>query len=748
MLGAPLDRESLRKAKTLRILALRLKDGTVTLMEAPPPALAPGFVRVRTLHSAVSPGTEGGKIVAGQKSLLGKARSRPDQVRQVVDLARAMGIQAAISKVRAKLEGAQPLGYSLSGVVSEVGEGVTHVKAGDIVACGGGGYANHADEVVVPANLTVRVPEGVVSEEAAFATLGAIALQGVRLAAPTLGETAVVIGLGVIGQFAGQLLRASGCRVLGTDVAPAALELAKRAGSADVVSLSGDDGLAAAVEEFSRGQGVDMVMICAATASDEPLRSAGRLARRRGRVVIVGAVGMTVPREDFYNKEIPLVVSCSYGPGRYDPTYEEGGLDYPVPYVRWTEQRNMEAFLDMIGLGKVRPRDVITHRFLFADAPSAYRLIAERSAPFAGILLDYPESASVRSMPAVFHNEHLASKGKIGVGFVGAGSYAQSFLLPPLKASGQVEFSSIFTRSGLSAADIGQRYGFRRAVGSLQEVLKDPATTAVFIASRHDQHGPAVVQALRAGKHVFVEKPLCIKKEELQEIASLLSELGEAKRLPVLQVGFNRRFSPAAAWVRRRFGDGAGPYTMLYRVNAGALPREHWIQDPQVGGGRILGEMCHFVDMMQSVCGAKPSAVYAQCIGGPQRPSRDEDNAIVQIAFADGSVGAIGYFADAGKTLPKERFEISAGGRTAIIDNFMSCEYYSSSRRIRRPCPGKGQKEEVRAFLEAVGSGQPAVSMESLLCTSLVTFAALDSLRGGGVREVSLAEIVGPRSET
>lgn len=720
------------------ILALRFQDGSVSVVEAPPPALAPGCVRVRTLFSAVSPGTEGTKIVTGQKSLLGKARSRPDQVRQVLDMVRTVGLKGTIQKVRSKLEGAQPLGYSLAGVVAETAPGVTRFAPGDLVACAGGGYANHATEVVVPENLVVRVPDGVAPEDAALATLGAIALQGVRVAAPTLGESAVVLGLGVIGLLAAQLLRAAGCRVLGADISPAALDLARRSGSVDAAALLGTDPVEAAVAEFSRGPGADLVLVCAGTASNEPIELAGRIARKKGRVVVVGAVGMDVPREDYYQKEIALTISCSYGPGRYDPTYEEQGLDYPLPYVRWTEGRNLEAVLDMIAAGKVSPGRLVTHRFPFAEAPRAYRLLGDRSEPYGGILLEYPRDE--RAAPAArgggraaaavaLGAARAAGAGDLGVGCVGAGSYAQAFLLPPLKGLPGVRFTSIFTRTGLSAADVGRRLGFAQAVGSLEEAVNDPETAAVVVATRHDQHAPAVLAALAAGKHVFVEKPLCLTLDELRAIAGLARELAAAGKLPVLQVGYNRRFSPAARAVKAHFGQGGGPLTMLYRVNAGAIPREHWIQDPREGGGRILGEVCHFVDLMQHVCGADPVEVNAACVATENAAAVPEDDVLITLRFADGSVGTIGYFAHGAKGLPKELLEVHGAGRSAVLDNFARVELWSGSRRVRMPAAGKGQEQELKAFLAGIRAGEPPIPLPSLFATSLATLAALDSLR-------------------
>lgn len=712
----------------MQILALTFSDGKVALVHAPSPMLAPGCVRVRTLHSAVSPGTEGSKVRTGQQSLLGKARSRPDQVRQVLDMVRQTGLQATIQKVRAKLEGAQALGYSLCGRVTEVAGDVTALQPGDLVACAGSS-ANHADEVVVPVNLTARVPDGVPPDAAAMATLGAIALQGQRLAQPTLGENAVVIGLGVVGLLAAQLLKAAGCRVLGTDVSPAALALARQSGSVDAALDPGAEDLQAAVQEFTRGYGADLVLICAATSSHEPVVQAARICRKRGRVIVVGAVGMDLPREDFYAKEIAFAVSCSYGPGRYDPAYEENGLDYPLGFVRWTEQRNLEAVLDMMAAGKCDPLALVTHRYEFAEAPKAYAMVAEGGESHTGILIDYPAATVPERRVAVDCGGAALGAGELGVGFVGCGSYAQSFLLPPLRKAPRVRLTAIHTRTGLSAADVGRRAGFQRAVDSPAAVLADAATSAVVIATRHDQHGPLVLAALEAGKHVFVEKPLCLNLDELRAIARKLRELsGASSGAPILQVGFNRRFSPAAVHARSHLGEAGGPLTMAYRVNAGPIAREHWIQDPQQGGGRIVGEVCHFIDLMQSVCGADPTEVHAVRVDGDGPALMPQDNVILTLRFADGSVGTILYCAHGGKAMPKEELQIMGRGRSAVIDNFGSVRLFARGRRVRR-CGGKGQNEEVAAFLAAIRSGEPAIPITGQLATTLATFAALESLR-------------------
>ncbi|HPF34741.1 MAG TPA: bi-domain-containing oxidoreductase [Candidatus Krumholzibacteria bacterium] len=723
----------------MRILALRLNDGSVQVMEAPAPMLEPGMVRVRTLHSAVSPGTEGNKIVTGKKSLIGKAKARPDQVKMVLDMARSVGVKGTIQKVRSKLEGAQPIGYSLAGEVLETGPGVEGLMPGDLVACGGGNYANHADEVVVPRNLCCRIPAGVSTEDACFATLAAIALQGLRLAEPTLGERAVVIGLGIVGQLAGQLLRANGCRVLGADIAPDAVALARRSCAADEAYVLGADPVEERILDFSEGRGADLVLICAATASNDPVTLAGRIARQRGRVVVVGAVGMDLPREDYYRKEIAFSVSCSYGPGRYDPSYEEGGLDYPYGFVRWTEGRNIQASLDLMASGALRPSDLVSHRYAFEDAPKAYALIAERSEPFAGILLTYPSERTAGPAVVQVPGSHGALEGRVGVGCIGAGSYAQAFLLPFFKGHDRAAPTSIFTRSGLSAVDAGKRYGFRRAVDSADAVLADPETAAVVVATRHDQHGPLALQALQAGKHVFVEKPLCLNEAELAGVMAFYAERGDGA--PLLQTGFNRRFSPAAAALKKHFGDASGPYVMDYRVSAGRIPADHWIQDPAVGGGRIVGEVCHFIDLMQFLCGADPVEVRAVCVGGLEPAQLPQDDVQISLRFADGSIGTVSYLASGAKSLPKERLEVSANGRTGIIDNFTHVELHGRGGRTRKPCGGKGQQQEVDAFLASVGAGAPAIPLASQFATTLATFRALESLRSGAAEPVDLGRV-------
>lgn len=709
----------------MRILGQRLSDGSVEVMEAPDPVLQPGCLLVRTLFSAVSPGTEGGKVRAGRMNLLQKARSRPEQVGQVLAMVRSMGLASAVRKVRARLEGAQPLGYSLCGVVEEVGEGAGSWRRGDLAACAGGGWASHAELASVPAILCAKVPGGVPPEDAAFATLAAVAMQGVRLAAPTAGESAMVIGLGVIGQLACQILRAHGCRVLGVDLDRAAVSLALSSGGADAAADSSSDDPAAAAEALSRGRGIDLVLICAGTDSDEPVRLAGAAARKRGRVVVVGAVGMDLPREDYYRKELSFSVSCSYGPGRYDPSYEEYGLDYPLPFVRWTEGRNLEAVLDLMAAGTVRPSALVTHRVPLEEAPAAYGMIAGSTEHHCGILLTYGGGgARVRSvdLPA----PRPSRSGALSVSFCGAGSFAQTFLIPHLARDRGVRLDAICTRSGLTSADAGRRFGFSRAVSSIDDILDSPGD-AVFIATRHDLHGPLAARALGAGRHVFVEKPLCLDRKELAAIAGILKG---SEAPPIIAAGFNRRFSPAAGAARRHLAGTGHPVAIVYTVAAGRVPVDHWTQDPRQGGGRIVGEACHFVDLMQYLAGAPPVSVRAVALGRQDASVPARDNSMLLFEFANGSTGVLSYLADASPRLPKERIEISSAGRTAVIRNFTGVELLGRTRRTVA-ARGKGHDREVAAFTASLRTGVPPVPFREIASATLATFAAEESLASG-----------------
>ena len=715
----------------MKQLLQNLKTGEGVVADVPAPAAQRGRVLVRAAASLVSAGTERAFVELGRKSLLGKAKERPDLVGKVVEKVRGEGLLSTLQSVREKLDESHALGYSAAGTVVEAGEGVTGLRAGDRVACAGTGYAAHAELLSVPQNLCVRLPDGVDFESAAFATVGAIALQGVRLAEPTLGESAVVVGLGLVGQLAAQLLRANGCRVFGVDLDASKVGLAKSLGMDD--GCVAGEGVKEAVLRWSRGRGADAVLLTAATTSDEPIELAGEISRLRGRVVAVGLVGMNVPRQSYFRRELTLRVSMSYGPGRYDPEYEERGHDYPLPYVRWTEGRNLEAFLDLVASGAVKTAPLVTHRFPVEQGARAYQLISGGGGePYLGILINYDAAREVerhvRNEISNLKSQISNAGGRVRVGMVGAGDYARRMLLPHFKEEG-VEFASIATASGVTAHDVGRRYGFARFVSGADEVLADEGVNLVVVATRHDTHAGLARRALEAGKDVFVEKPLALSDEELDAVLE-----AAARSRGRLTVGFNRRFSPHARAAREFFAGARAPLSILYRVNAGRVPRTHWTQDPAEGGGRIRGEVCHFVDFMQYVTGSRVTRVYAESVASAGGAGVDEDSVMVTLKFADGSNGTIAYLAEGDRALPKERVEIYGAGRTYVVEDFRAAASYAGGRetRTRLRAQDKGQREEVRAVCAALREGGPApVPLADLANTTRATFRILDSLRTG-----------------
>jgi predicted dehydrogenase len=715
----------------MRQLIQSYRTGEMKVEEVPPPAARPGGVLVRTVRSLVSAGTEKMIVDLARKSLLGKARSRPDLVRKVIDTARKQGVVNTLRKVQTKLDTPIPLGYSSAGVVVEVGAEVSEYRVGDRVACAGAGYANHADYAYVPRNLLARLPRGVSMEAGAFATVGAIALQGVRQADPTLGERVAVLGLGLIGQLALQLLRANGCRVLGFDPDPARAKLAEELGAHTAVSAD----LELAAERFARGQGLDAVIVAAASHGSGPLEQAGAISRLRGRVVVVGLVGMEVPRSLYYRKELELRMSMSYGPGRYDPDFEERGFDYPLPYVRWTEQRNLEAFLDLAADGRLQLERLITHRFSIDDALEAYGLISSGREPYLGVLLSYgaEDEAALPPAPRVALARTPLGRDHVRIGLVGAGSFGQSVLLPALREAGGTENVAIASAGGTTARRIGESYGFRVATADAGEVIGSPDVDAVFVLTRHDLHAPLVIRALTAGKHVFTEKPLALREEELAGI----ERAREGARGDVL-VGFNRRFAPLVGSLREHFAGRTHPLVMHYRVNAGFIPSEHWIHDPREGGGRILGEACHFVDLLHHLAGAPPTRVFAEAIAGDSR-YRADDNVAITLRFADGSIGTLLYTALGDSSQGKEYLEVYGEGRTAILDDFRSLRLVRRGRVARRRAANqdKGFVEEMRRFLAAVRAGGPMpIPFEESAASTRATLAAVGSLRTGAPAEL------------
>jgi len=703
--------------------------GDVSVYEVPAPSVQRGRLLVRTAASLISAGTERVAVESGRKNLLAKAKERPDLVKQVIEKARTEGIVSTFTAVRAKLDSKNALGYSAAGIVAAIGEGVSNYGIGDRVACAGVGYASHAEVICVPQNLCARLPEGLSFDEGCFGTLGAIAIQGVRLAQPTLGESVVVIGLGLLGQITVQLLKANGCRVFGIDLDESKLQLARELG-AEMCSVPAD--AITMVRDWSRGRGTDSVLITAGTLSNDPIVLAGEISRQKGRVVVVGLVGMDVPRTAYFLKELTLQISMSYGPGRYDPEYEERGHDYPFAYVRWTEGRNIEAFLDLAANKSISIDKLISHRFPIERGEDAYKLITgESNEPYLGIVLQYDPNREIATRVEVRSPSKRESK--VRVGLIGAGGYARGMLLPKLKTNG-VDFRSVATASGVTASNVAKEFGFETCVSNAGEVIDDGSVNLVVIATPHDTHAGLTQLALERNKHVFVEKPLALNDDELDGVISAASNSTGR-----LMVGFNRRFSPAARQARAFFADRQAPVSILYRVNSGHVPRESWIQDPIRGGGRIIGECCHFIDLMQFLTGSRTVRIFAESMTSRDHVITDADSVFITLKFGDGSNGTIAYLAEGDNALPKERVEIFGGGRTFVIDDFRSTAMFANGKESRASLAkqDKGQTEQIKQVCSVVLTGEePPISLDDLAATTRATFRILESLRTGNAVEV------------
>lgn len=693
------------------------RSGVLKVDEVPETICRPGGVLVRNVRSLISAGTEKMAIDFAQKSLVGKAQQRPDLVRQVIGKLRREGLTNTVRTVKARLEAPLALGYSCAGLVCEVGRGATGFRVGDRVACAGMNYASHAETVFVPKNLAVKIPDEVSFDEAAFVTLGAIALQGVRTAEVRLGEAVAVIGLGLLGQLTVQILKAAGCRVIGIDLDPRKVTLAGAHGAERAVQR-GDD-VAAAVAQFTYGYGVDAVIITAAGDTNDPIELAGEIARDRAIISMVGAVRMEVPRKVYYEKELQLRLARSYGPGRYDAEYEERGVDYPIGYVRWTETRNMSEFLRLVATGAVRLAQLITHRFPIGQAEAAYNIITGKTrADFLGVLLTYDEEqphTSVVALPA------KPSAGEIKLGVIGAGNFARSVLLPRLAKMREVSLVGVATATGRNAKAIGEQYGFALCTTDYQELLQRADINTVLIATRHDAHAQMTAQAVGAGKLVYVEKPLAITDEDLNEVEQAVRQ--NAGRV---LVGFNRRFSALATELKEFFA-GVDSLAISYRVNAGALAAESWIQQAE-GGGRVLGEVCHFVDYLQFLTNAEPVEVFAY------RSRAGADTLGVIIKLSDGSIGNINYLANGDRAFPKERVEVYGGGRVGVLDDFRRLELWRDGKRktSKRLAQDKGFDQELAAFIKAARDGaQMPISWRSLVLTARACLRIEDALASG-----------------
>ena len=680
----------------MKQLLQSLKDGASVVEEVPAPQCGAGQVLIRTATSLVSAGTERMLVEFGKGNLLQKAMSQPDKVRQVLDKTRTDGIAATLDAVRSKLDQPVALGYCNVGrVIDSRAGGFT---LGERVVSNG----KHAEIVAVPKNLCARIPEGVSDEAASFTVMAAIGLQGIRLAQPSLGECVVVTGLGLIGLLTVQMLRAQGCRVLGIDYNPTRLELARQFGAETANPGSGDDVLERAAA-FSRGAGVDAVIITASTKSNDPVSQAARMCRKRGRIVLVGVVGLELSRADFYEKELTFQVSCSYGPGRYDTTYEEGGQDYPIGFVRWTEQRNFEAVLDLMASGALDVAPLVTHHFSIEDGPRAMDLLTSGE-PSLGILLTYPAPGDSEVIVRRAALGRAAPAGRAVAGFLGAGNYGSRILMPAFRAAG-AGLHTVVSSGGVSAVHFGKKFGFANAASETAAVIESSEIDTVVVATRHDAHARQVIAALRAGKHVFCEKPLCLKLDELSEIEAE----ADARPDQQLVVGFNRRFAPQVIRMKALLDSVDVPKCVIITVNAGDLPPDHWTQDPAVGGGRIVGEACHFIDLARHLVGHPITESGSLTIGYHPAVAVRSDKAGLSLSFADGSIATIHYLANGNKGFPKERVEVFAAGRVLQLDNFLRLRGWgwNGFSKMNLSRQDKGASALVAAFVQSVRSGLP-----------------------------------------
>ena len=704
-------------------LTQKLGSGDMVIQDIPYPQVGKGMVVVKNHYSIISAGTEGSTVQAARKSLIGKAKERPQQVKQVIDTLKKQGPVQTYRAVMKKLDAYSPLGYSCAGEVIEVGEGVTQFEVGDYVACAGAGYANHAEVVSVPINLCVKLDKGSSLKDAAYNTLGAISMQGVRQADMRLGETCVIIGLGLLGQLAALILKASGVNVIGVDVSENAVKQSLDNKVVDLGLVRNAPGIEEKIEQFTKGVGADTVIIAAATSSTDPINFAGAVTRKKGKVIVLGAVPTGFDRDPYwYRKELELKMACSYGPGRYDLNYEEKGIDYPVAYVRWTENRNMEAFQELLTRKRIDIGYLTTHEFKFDDAPKAFDLVVNRTEPFTGIALKY-DIDKQPSKEAIKTSE-TPKIGKVNISFIGAGSYAQGNLLPNIPESEDVQKIGVLTNTGTTSKRVAEKFKFQFCATKEEDVLND-TTNTLFIATRHDSHGEFVIKGLKADKNIFVEKPICLKQEELDEIIEVQSKNNKA-----VMIGFNRRFSPLTQTIKKKFGNG--PMSMIYRINAGNIPKDTWIQDMEIGGGRILGEVCHFIDYLTYVNGSEPVSLSANAV--PDAHGLN-DTLNILIQFKNGSTGVIGYFANGSKSLEKEYIEVFSAGTTAIINDFKELKVYGKGKPSKKKLlnQNKGQKEMVASFVNSlVKDGSSPIPFSEIVSVTKASFKVLESLKEGG----------------
>ncbi|MBX7151370.1 bi-domain-containing oxidoreductase [bacterium] len=717
-------------------------NGELKVDNVPPPALQAGGILVKNMFSLISAGTERTTVETAQKSLIGKAQSRPDLVKKVINTAKRDGLMTTIQLVKNKLDTPVPLGYSSSGIVVAVAENVNDFAVGDRVACAGQGYASHADVIFVPQNLAAKVPESVQLDEAAYSTLGAIAMQGVRQAEVSIGENVVVVGLGLIGLITVQILKAAGCRVIGLDISEDACKTASSLG-ADYTILASDNYMPI-IEKSTDGYGVDCAIVTAATPTNEPIVLSGEILRNKGKLIIVGGVPADIPRSPFYEKEIDVRFSRSYGPGRYDIFYEERGIDYPYGYVRWTENRNMISFLNLIAAKKIDLQSITTHRFKIEDAEDAYNLISGKSKKrerYIGILLTYTHRHEIQAetiIPITDYNRS-PSEGKVKIGFIGAGNFAQNYLLPILKKNKKrVELVSVSTSRGVTASNVAKKFKFLSATTDNNEILNQTDIDCVFVATRHNLHAPYVIEGIKRGKSIFVEKPLALSVEQLNQVIEAYQEFNGR-----VMVGFNRRFAPTIVETKKFFDKKIQPVTITYRINAGFVPKEHWTQDPIEGGGRIIGEVCHFVDLLMFLTGSLPIKVYADTISITRDDMMSKDNISITFKFRDGSIGHIIYTASGDRTFPKERIEMFCENSIAVIDDFKQVTFsrHGKVKTFGGSKQDKGYHSALEHFIKSIESGNDSpIPFRDSVNATIATFKILESINTGLPVEIQLDE--------
>lgn len=699
------------------------KTGELKIEDVPLPLIRKGGVLVRNHFSLISTGTERATLQVSRKGYIGKAKEKPEQVKQIIQIAKKQGLKKTYELVMNKLNTPVPLGYSSAGTVVEVGEEAYEFQVGDRVACGGAGYANHAEVIFVPKNLCAKIPESVELDEAAYTTVGSISLQGIRLADVRLGERVAVIGLGLVGLLTVQLLKAAGCTVVALDIDPNAIDNAKHFGADYVMNVESND-ISSLIQSITQSVGMDATIITAATRSNKPVELAGKISRKKGRVVVVGDVSMNIPRDIYYAKEIDFKISCSYGPGRYDPNYEELGRDYPIAYVRWTEKRNMESFLSLLKERRIEVKKLTTHKFKLENAEEAYHLItSDKRERYIGILLEYDYQKEIEPFIRIKDIEPQ-KESKISIGMIGAGNFAQSTILPVLKKCKNINLEGIVEARSQLSQNIAEKYGFNKCYSDVESVFTDENINTVIIVTRHNLHAQYVIKGLKANKNVYVEKPLAINESEIKKIIHTRNELGKD-----VFVGFNRRFSSFIKKCKDFFINRSAPMFVNYRINAGYIPPEHWIQSEEEGGGRIIGEVCHFVDLCQFLCQANYKSIFAQNIGG----DKNRDNIAVIIKFDDGSLANINYLSNGDIYYPKERIEIFCQNSIAVVDDFKKAEFIrGGKRRVYKKIQEKGHQKQIETWLNTliVGESIPIPFIESLNST-IATLMIHESLNRG-----------------